>query len=105
MRSGVRRGRKKLADEDACLLSDLYALVEPASHGDPLSPLRWSWKSNHRLPVELKAKDHEFSLQTICDFPGQIHFSRQSTRKTREGCKHKDPDAQFPRIAKTVTRY
>ena len=49
-------GRKKLADKDASLLSDLDALVKPTSRGDPMSPLRWTCTSTHRLAVEIKAK-------------------------------------------------
>ena len=98
-------GRKKLADKDASLLSDLDALVEPTLRGDPMSPLRWTCKSTHRLAVELKAKGHEVSQRTICDLLSQMHFSLQSTRKTREGGKHEDRDAQFSHIAKTVVDY
>jgi len=98
-------GRKKLADKDESLLSDLDALVEPTSRGDPMSPLRWTCKSTHRLAVELREKGHEVSQRTICGLLGQMHFSLQSTRKTHEGGKHEDRDAQFLHIAKTVAGY
>ena len=98
-------GRKKLADKDASLLSDLDALVEPTARGDPMSPLRWTCKSTHRLALELKAKGHEVSQRTICGLLSQMHFSLQSTRKTREGGKHEDRNAQFSHIAKTVAHY
>ncbi len=35
----VGGGRKKLIDKDASLLSDVDALVEPTTRGDPMSPL------------------------------------------------------------------
>ena len=57
------------------------------------------------MAVELKAKGHEVSQRTICDLLNQMHFSLQSTRKTREGGKHEDRDAQFSHIAKTVADY
>lgn len=98
-------GRKKLACKDASLLSELDALVEPASRGDPMSPLRWTCKSTSRLSRELKEKGHEVSQRTICDLLGQMDFSLQSTRKTREGGKHEDRDAQFTHIAKAVADY
>ena len=47
-------GRKKLVDKDASLLIALDTLVEPASRGDPMSPLRWTCKSTYRLSEELK---------------------------------------------------
>lgn len=98
-------GRKKLTDKDASLLRDLDALVEPTSRGDPMSPLRWTCKSTHRLAVELKRQGHEVSQRTVCDLLGQMNFSLQSTRKTREGGQHEDRDAQFTHIAKTVSDY
>jgi len=98
-------GRKKLADKDASLLRELDALVEPTSRGDPMSPLRWTCKSTHRLATELKARGHKVSQRTVCDLLSQMHFSLQSTRKTREGGKHEDRDAQFSHIAKTVADY
>ena len=98
-------GRKKLTDKDASLLGDLDALVEPTSRGDPMSALRWTCKSTHRLAAELKAKGHDVSQRTICDLLSQMHYSLQSTRKTREGGKHEDRDAQFLHIAKTVAQY
>lgn len=98
-------GRKKLTDKDASLLRDLDALVEPAARGDPMSPLRWTCKSTHRLCTELQAKGHQVSQRTVCDLLSQMHYSLQSTRKTREGSEHEDRDAQFAHIAKTVTEY
>ena len=98
-------GRKKLADKDVSLLSALDALVEPTSRGDPMSPLRWTCKSTYRLSDELKRQGHEVSQRTICDLLSHMGFSLQSTRKTREGGKHEDRDAQFGHIAKTVADY
>jgi hypothetical protein len=98
-------GRKKLTDKDAQLLHDLDALVEPTSRGDPMSPLRWTCKSTYRLAEELKRQGHEVGQRTICDLLSQMNFSLQSTRKTREGGRHEDRDAQFAHIAKTVADY
>ena len=42
-------GRRKLVAKDATLLSDLDALVEPTTRGDPQSALRWTCKSTTRL--------------------------------------------------------
>lgn len=98
-------GRKKLIHKDDSLLRDLDALVEPTTRGDPMSALRWTCKSTHRLAAELKKKGHEISQRTVCDLLSQMHYSLQSTRKTREGGKHEDRDAQFMHIAKTVADY
>jgi hypothetical protein len=44
---GIRRkgaGRKPLTQTDPTLLSDLEGLVDPATRGDPMSPLKWTSK-------------------------------------------------------------
>jgi transposase len=98
-------GRKKLIDKDLSLLSDLDALVEPMSRGDPMSPLRWTCKSTPRLAKELKEQGHSVSQRTVCDLLDQLGYSLQSTRKTREGGKNPDRDKQFQYIAEKVAAY
>ena len=49
-------GRKRAVDKDHTLLADLEALVEPATLGDPDSPLRWTSKSVRHLADELTAR-------------------------------------------------
>jgi transposase len=98
-------GRKKLTELDPGLLGALDALVEPTSRGDPMSALRWTCKSTTRLAYELNRQGHFVSQRTVCDLLVRLHYSLQSVRKTREGAKHPDRDAQFHHIAKTVARY
>ena len=60
----VRRpgaGRKRLEDKAPGLLRDLEALVEPATRGDPQSPLRWTCKSTQKLADALKEKGYKIS--------------------------------------------
>jgi hypothetical protein len=98
-------GRKKLVDRDETLLSDLDALVEPTSRGDPESPLRWTCKSTTRLADELQQQGHQVSQRTVYDLLGQLNYSLQSVRKNREGAQHPDRDAQFNYIAQKVAAY
>jgi len=98
-------GRKKLIDKDPALLSDLDALVEPSTRGDPTSPLRWTCKSTYRLAKELRRRGHTVSQRTVYNLLRLAGFSLQSTRKTREGRQHEDRDAQFAHIARTVSQY
>ena len=98
-------GRKKLVDKDESLLRDLDVLVDPVSRGDPMSPLRWTSKSTTRLADELKKKGHSVSQRTVCDLLEQMGYSLQSVRKTREGGKHEDRNAQFEHIAHMVSDY
>lgn len=98
-------GRKKLTTKDTTLLDELDALVDPSTRGDPQSPLRWTCKSTPRLAKELTARGHLVSQRTVCTLLAQLGYSLQSTRKTREGGKHPDRDAQFQYIASQVAQY
>jgi hypothetical protein len=98
-------GRKKLSAKDSTLLRDLDALVEPTARGDPMSPLRWTCKSTPRLMRELAALGHQVSQRSVCDLLAKLEYRLQSTRKTREGGRHPDRDAQFQHIAKMAAEY
>ena len=47
-------GRKRLADTDPSLVSDLLSLIEPATLGDPERPLLWVSKSSEKLAAALR---------------------------------------------------
>lgn len=60
----VRRaggGRKAAADTDPGLVSALEALVDPATRGDPESPLLWTSKSTRELADRLAEEGHPAS--------------------------------------------
>ena len=101
----VRRaggGRKALVANDATLLADLLALVEPGERGDPMSPLRWTCKSLRRLAAELTARGHQVSHTVVGELLKGEKFSLQANSKTREGSEHPDRDAQFAHINRSV---
>jgi hypothetical protein len=88
-------GRKPTISKDPTLLSDLEALVEPATRGDPESPLRWTCKSVRRLAQALQAQGHEVSRTLVGHLLNEAGYSLQGNRKTTEGDSHPDRDAQF----------
>jgi hypothetical protein len=97
----VRRpggGRKPLPATDPTLRADLLTLVEPDARGDPMSPLRWTCKSLRRLAAELANLGHQVSRTVVGELLKAEKFSLQGNRKTREGGKHPDRDAQFGHI-------
>jgi transposase len=95
-------GRKRRVEHDPTLLTALEALVEPTTRGDPQSPLRWTCKSVRRLAEELRAQGHQVSPQVVGNLLHEADYSLQGTRKTREGSKHPDRNAQFEHIAARV---
>jgi hypothetical protein len=104
----VRRpggGRKPLTHSDPDLLAALEALIEPATRGDPESPLRWTCKSIRRLADELTRQHHPASPNSVAALLRQAGYSLQANRKTREGASHPDRNAQFEHINRLVRRF
>ena len=104
----VRRpggGRKPLTQTDPELLPALEALIEPATRGDPESPLRWTCKSIRRLAEELTRQHHPVGANTVAALLHQAGYSLQANRKTREGASHPDRNAQFEYINAQVRRF
>jgi hypothetical protein len=58
-------GRKKLADTDPGLRPALLALVDPASRGNPESPLRWTALPLRNLAAELTRQGHRAGPDTV----------------------------------------
>jgi hypothetical protein len=101
----VRRpggGGKTRVAQDATLLADLLALVEPDARGDPMSPLRWTCKSLSQLTQALVSKGHRVGRTLVSDLLHQNKFSLQANRKTREGESHPDRNAQFNHLNESV---
>ena len=98
-------GRKRLAQRDRTLLTDLETLVNPSTRGDPQSPLRWTCKSTRNLAEALVDQGHQVSHQTVARLLQATGYNLQVNRKTREGDSHPDRDAQFEYIAKQVRAF
>jgi transposase len=95
-------GRKSKTEMDESLLQDLDRLLDPATRGDPMSPLRWTCKSTPKLAAELRAMGHEVSQSTVWRMLDELGYSMQSNRKSREGGRHPDRNGQFEFINASV---
>src|SRR5262249_31767494 len=87
-------GRHLVEGDDPGVLEDLERLGNPATRGDPMSPLRWTRKRAE----ELQRQGHDVSHQTVALLLQAAGYSLQSNRKAREGGSHPDRDAQFEHI-------
>jgi len=97
----VRRpgsGRPALSETDTTLLDDLRQLLEPATKGDPMRPLRWVSKSHAKLASALCTMGHQVSKSTIPKLLELLQYRRQVNRKTLESSRNPDRDAQFEHI-------
>ena len=104
--SGVVRrtgsGRPALTEVDPTLLEDLGRILEPATKGDPMRPLRWVSKSHAKLAAALCAMGHKVSKSTIPKLLERLQYRRQVNRKTLESRCNPDRDAQFEHINAAV---
>jgi len=98
-------GRRARETEQPKLIEALEALVEPATRGDPCSPLRWTCKSTRTLARELARQGFEISSTKVGQLLRLQGYSLQANRKTVEGKQHPDRDAQFEHINKRVGAY
>jgi transposase len=98
-------GRKSLTEIDPELLDSLERLVDPATRGDPESPLRWTCKSTTQLAEALTHQGHAVSPRSVGRLLNEAGYSLQSNRKTVEGASHPDRNAQFEHISQTVLTF
>jgi transposase len=98
-------GRKSLSHNDPELAVMLKDLVDPATRGDPMSPLVWTTKSTRILAGTLSEAGHRVSDRTVAKMLREMGFSLQSNAKVVEGAQHADRDAQFGYLADQVGQY
>ena len=97
-------GRKKATEKDPTLLTDLKALVESTTRGDPESPLLWTARSQRNIVNALAKLGHETSMKMISRLLKELGYSLQANRKRIEGAQHPDRNAQFEHINETIRR-
>ena len=97
-------GRKKIETTDLTLVSDLLALVDSTTRGDPESPLRWTCKSLRNLADELKAMGHAVSHVVVGKLLKAQDYSLQTNVKVLEGNQSPDRNAQFEHINTRVSK-
>ncbi|WP_440137239.1 ISAzo13-like element transposase-related protein, partial [Ferrimicrobium acidiphilum] len=101
------RSRRSKGGRKSATVADpgLDALVDPATRGDPMSPLRWTAKSTLSLAEALSASGHPVSDQTVAALLRDAGYSLQANANVREGRQHPDRDAQFRHIHDTGRRF
>lgn len=91
-------GRKLITERDPTILDDLLGLLEPATRGDPESPLLWTSKSLRNLAGALTEMGHTASHVTVRSLLKDMGFSLQADYKNIEPGQHPDRNDQFEYI-------
>src|SRR5690242_15350094 len=79
-----------------------WALLEPATMGDPMRPLRWVSKSHAKLAAALSGMGHQIGKSSIPKLLDLLGYRRQVNRKILDGSHNADRDAQFEHINAAV---
>ena len=102
-------GRKRAVETDPTLQSDLEGLVDPATRGEPESPLLWTAKSAYKLSDELNEMGHSTSEFLVRALLHEMGYSLQANRKTLEGSRspaeRENRNAQFEHINERVKEF
>jgi len=91
-------GAKTILSKQPEILKELESLAEPATKGDPMSPLLWVSKSLRNLSRELSKKGYNAGYTTVSNLLKDAGYSLQLNRKEREGKSVPDRNAQFEYI-------
>lgn len=91
-------GRKKLENKYPKLEISLKEIMDANTGGNPMSFVKWTNRSLHKIEKELKRRGYSISYRTIGRRLKKMNYSLQSNKKSFEGSSHPDRDAQFHHI-------
>ncbi len=95
-------GRKSAVENNPEIEKMLLEMIEPTVRGEPESSLLWTTKSLRKLSDELKKQGFNASHTVVGNILKANKFSLQANRKTDEGSKNPDRNAQFNHIHNKV---
>jgi hypothetical protein len=98
-------GRRAIEVYQPGIVVVLERIVDSATRGDPMSPLRWICKSTRSIAEELNRQGFTVSHTKVAELLREKGYSLQANRKTVEGKQHPDRNAQFEHISKRVAAY
>lgn len=98
-------GRKKAENKDTTLMSDLEEIMKESTAGDPMSLLKWTYKSTYAIAEELQKKGHNVSHDTVRRLLKEGGYSLQANKKTLEGKSVPERDNQFRYINNQATEF
>jgi hypothetical protein len=98
-------GRKTHKSSQPGLAEALNSIVKPHTMGDPMNPLLWTSKSLRNIERGLKEQGYSIGHVTIGEILKSMGYSLQTNKKTDEGGRHEDRDAQFEYINQSALSF
>jgi hypothetical protein len=91
-------GRPSKEKEYPELRMEILKRIESSTCGDPESTLRWCAKSLRTIASDLKKSNYNVSYAVVRKILKDLEYSLQANKKTHEGGKNPDRNAQFEHI-------
>jgi transposase len=98
-------GRKKKEQENPNLCTEIMNRVDSATRGDPEIAMRWCSKSTRKIAADLKENGYNVSHVVVANILKKLGYSLQANKKTHEGSKNPDRNAQFEHIHEKVKSF
>jgi hypothetical protein len=98
-------GRPPVTETAPGVVAALEELVDPATRGDPTSPLRWTNKSTTKLAEQLTGRGFAVGPNTVAKLLKASGYRLQANAKVVEGRQHPDRDAQFEYVNATAVAF
>ena len=98
-------GRKRVKEREPTLMSDLEDIMKESTAGDPMSLLKWTYKSTYAIAEELQSKGHKVSHDTVRRLLKENGYSLQANRKALEGKSDPERDNQFRYINMQAAKF
>jgi len=98
-------GRKRAKEREPTLMSDLEDIMKESTAGDPMSLLKWTYKSTYAIAEELQSKGHKVSHDTVRRLLKENGYSLQANRKALEGKSDPERDSQFRYINMQAAKF
>jgi len=97
--------RKKAENKDLTLMNHLEDIMKESTAGDPMSLLKWTYKSTYAIADELQLKGHSVSHDTVRRLLKESGYSLQANKKTLEGKSVPERDSQFRYINMQAAKF
>ena len=95
-------GRKSICENNNKIKEEIENILNDTTAGDPMSKLKWTYKSVRSMEKELKLKGHDISYKTINRILNEMEYSLQSNRKSLSREDNPNRDDQFKKINSIV---
>jgi transposase len=98
-------GRKKAEIKDLTLKEHIEEIMNESTAGDPMSLLKWTYKSTYAIADKLRLRGHKVSHDTVGRLLKEDGYSLQANIKTKEGDSVPERGDQFRYINEQATKF